>query len=99
MIHSRDAVVRAIEECDRPGRDEFLTRYGYRPARKYMLIFNGTFDDSKAIVGVSYGYEHPDQGPLKPSDFSGGVNTVQRWLEHLGFEVVRRPAADFRGTA
>jgi hypothetical protein len=87
MIHSREAVLRAIEECDRLGRDEFLARYGYRRSKSYLLVHNGKSYDSKAIVGVAYGFENPGEGPLKSGDFVGGANTVQRWLERLGFTV------------
>lgn len=87
MIHSREAVIRAIEECDRLGRDRFLERYGFGPSRNYVLVFNGKQYDSKAIVGVAYGYENPNHGPLSSDAFSGGASTVQVWLERLRFEV------------
>jgi hypothetical protein len=45
------AVLAAIEEHDRLGRDEFLRRCGFGPARKYRLLFNGREYDSTAIAG------------------------------------------------
>ncbi|MEQ8853615.1 DUF6884 domain-containing protein [Gimesia sp.] len=87
MIQTRKSVIRAIEEYERLGRDHFLEHYGFRKAKSYMLIHKGKPYDSKAIVGVAFGYENPGQGPLKSSDFSGGASTVQFWLEQLGFEV------------
>jgi 5-methylcytosine-specific restriction protein A len=44
---TRPAVLAAIEEHDRLGREEFLRRYGFGPAREYRLLFNGREYDSK----------------------------------------------------
>lgn len=90
-LTSRDAVVAAMEEFDRLGRSRFLETYGFGPSRGYFLVHDGQRYDSKAIVGVAHGYEHPNLGPLSPSEFSGGESTVARLLEQLGF-VVERPA-------
>jgi 5-methylcytosine-specific restriction protein B len=85
------AVLKAIAEADVLGRQGFLDKYGFRPSREYFLQHNGSLYDSKAIVGAAYGYQHPAEGPLKPSDFSGGESTVRRKLEELGFSVVVSP--------
>ena len=87
MIHQRESVLRAIAECDGLGRKEFLKKYGYGASRGYTLIHEGNEYDSKAIVGVAYGFENPSENPLQAGDFSGGEATVQKWLESLGFEV------------
>lgn len=87
MINNRESVLRAIEKCDRLGRTVFLKEYGFNPAKSYHLIHNGKEYDSKAIVGVAYGFENPDHGPLRAEEFSGGAATVQNWLEDLGFQV------------
>lgn len=87
------AVLRAIEEADALGRQGFLDKYGFRPSREYFLQHNGNHYDSKAIAGAAYGYQHPAEGSLKPSDFSGGESTVRRKLEDLGFNVVVSPKA------
>ena len=89
MIRERGSVIKAIQECDRLGREEFLQRYEYGATKGYVLVYEGKHYDSKAIVGVAHGYENPEQGPLKAKDFSGGAATVQRRLERLGFEVER----------
>jgi hypothetical protein len=44
--------------------------------------------DSKAILGVAYGIQHPKEGPLSAADFSGGERTVTRQLDSLGFDIV-----------
>jgi hypothetical protein len=85
-INDRVPIVKAIEECKRLGREPFL-KNGFGRARSYRLVFEGHFYDSKAIVGVAYGFLPGSPGPLKPQDFSGGDKTVRRLLEGLGFVV------------
>jgi hypothetical protein len=92
-LTSPEAVVAALDEFDRLGRDSFLKQHSFGPARRYFLRRDGRYYDSKAIAGVAYGYEHPEQGPLAPAEFAGGEHTVKAKLEELGFHVVaRRPA-------
>jgi hypothetical protein len=75
---TRDAVLQALEEAARTGREEFRKAYGYGRAISYVLVFDGQEFDSKAIYGVAYGYAHPDRGPLRNVDFSGGLAQVVR---------------------
>jgi len=86
------AVLRALEEFDELGRSAFLAKYGFRPAQTYYLIHQGRRYDSKAIVGVAYGNQHPDEGTLKAESFSGGDASVGNKLRELGFEVERASA-------
>ena len=76
-LTSRDAALRAIAEYDKVGREAFLSHHGYAPARSYYLVHEGRMYDSKAIAGVAYGLQFPDQGPLSAADFSGGERRVQ----------------------
>ncbi len=82
------AVLKAIEEADALGRRAFLNKYGFGPSREYFLKHDGNLYDSKAIVGAAHGFQHPAEGPLQSSAFSGGESTVKRKLEELGFDVV-----------
>lgn len=93
----RDAVLSAIELCDRLGRPQFLRQHGYRRARTYVLKHGGKSYDAKAVLGVAYGIAHPNEGPLG-ADFHSGITTVQRPLERLGFEVIaeRNPTGSRR---
>lgn len=50
--------------------------------------------DSKPILAVAYGKQHPQLGPLSPSDFSGGSASTVRALARLGFDVVTRAQLD-----
>lgn len=85
-LTSRDAVVQAMAEFDRVGRADFLSKYGFWPARSYFVTHDGRSYDSKAIAGAAYGFQFPLQGPLSANDFSGGDATVRPKLESLGFE-------------
>ncbi|MCV2355369.1 DUF3883 domain-containing protein [Paucibacter sp. B2R-40] len=81
----------ALDEFGLLGRTAFLERYGFGKSRDYLVCNpnSGERCDSKAIIGAAYGYQYPDEGPLKPGDFSGGEATVVPKLQSLGFEVVK----------
>jgi 5-methylcytosine-specific restriction protein A len=83
---TREAVLAAIAEYDELGRDAFLDKYGFHPARSYVLVHDGKSYDSKAIVGVAHGYL-PGRKPLAAGRFSGGAATVEPLLRALGFNV------------
>jgi MoxR-like ATPase len=87
-LTSREAVLAAMAEFDNVGREEFLAKYGFHPARDILVLQEGRRYDSKPILAAAHGYEHPDLGPLRPSEFSGGRPTITK-LENLGFEVER----------
>jgi hypothetical protein len=87
------AVRTALSEFDQIGRERFLDRYGFGPAKMYFLKIDHKYYDSKAIVGAAYRYQHPEEkSGHAASDFSGGEATVARKLTQLGFIVVRRDA-------
>jgi hypothetical protein len=65
-LTSRQAVLDAIAEFDRLGREAFLEKSGYGPARRCFLEYDGRLYGSKAIVGVAYGYQYHDHGSLRP---------------------------------
>jgi hypothetical protein len=83
---TRQAVLAAIAEYDRIGQPAFLSRYGFDPARLYLLVHDGKSYDSKAIVGAAHGYL-AEESPLAARQFSGGEATVGRLLRGLGFTV------------
>jgi hypothetical protein len=82
------AVLEAIREFDNIGRDAFLEKYGFLPAREYVLVQDGRAYDSKAIVGAAHGSQRPDLGPLAHTEFNGGEQTTSK-LRSLGFNVER----------
>jgi hypothetical protein len=90
-LRSPDSVQRALDEFAQLGRTAFLERYGFSKAKDYLVRNprTGELCDSKAIVGAAYGFEHPDEGPLKAEEFSGGEATVVPLLQLPHFETVR----------
>lgn len=87
---TREAVMLALAEFRRLGREVFLQRYGFGEARDYFVRdpVSGLLCDSKAIAGAAYGHARPQEGALAASAFSGGVATVVRRLRELNFDVV-----------
>jgi IS605 OrfB family transposase len=85
---TRTGVLQAIAECDRLGREGFLTTYHFRPATTYVLLHEGREYDSKAIAGVAHRYDFGRA--LTPSQFSGGRKHAVDWLEREGSTVVKR---------
>jgi hypothetical protein len=81
----REHVLRALEEYDKLGADEFLTLYGFGKAREYLLWHDGKSYDSKAILGVSYKYAAGTAATS--SEFSGGKDGAAKILRELGFSV------------
>lgn len=83
---TRAAVDAAIAEFAALGREQFLTRYGFRRARSYMVMTDYGPMDSKAVVGVAHG-KLPGQVPLRSAQFTGGEASVATLLRNLGYEV------------
>lgn len=90
-LRSPSGVQQALDEFAKLGRTAFLERYGFGKSQDYLVRNprTGELCDSKAVVGAAFGFEHPEEGPLKPADFSGGEGTVVPKLRALGFEVVK----------
>ncbi|MDE0547429.1 hypothetical protein [Microbacterium sp. C7(2022)] len=84
-LTNRSAVAQALAEFDRMGRDAFLHKYGFGPARDYLLVTEEGSYDSKAIFGVAYGYEHGTA--LTADEFSGGRAGAAGRLAELGFTI------------
>ena len=86
---SRWAIEGAMDEFVRIGRDAFLEKYRFGPARDFFVMHEPTGQacDSKAVAGAAYGLEFPTEGPLRPQDFSGGQATVVKLLRSLGFDL------------
>ncbi len=94
---TRPAILAAIEEFDSLGRDRFLSKYGFHPARSFYLVHNGKRYDSKAIVGAAHGRLPSGAAPLKSAEFSGGAATVAPLLRSLGFDVIDEGALNSGG--
>jgi hypothetical protein len=82
------AVRRAAEEYRNLGKTAFRERYGFGAVQRYWAVVDGQLHDAKAIVGAAYGYQHPNQGPLRHEQFNGGEAGANQALLRLGFAVV-----------
>jgi putative restriction endonuclease len=83
-LSDRSAVLSAMDEHDRIGREAFLDAHGFKEATRYLVQNDGREYDSKAIAGVAHGYQFGS--PLRPDEFSGGRPVTDR-LRALGFDV------------
>ena len=84
-ITNPESIRAAIKECDRLGRDAFLTEYGYGKATKYALIVNDKRYDPKAILGVAHKYEFGY--PLHRDQVKKAKARRQKFKE-LGFTII-----------
>lgn len=98
-ISSPAAIMAAVREHDRIGQDAFLDKYGFGQAGQYFLICNGSEYDSKAIIGAAHGYQFPERGPLRSTDFSGGDRTVRELLNRLGFDVLVKAPSPYKASS
>ncbi|WP_328857222.1 DUF3578 domain-containing protein [Williamsia herbipolensis] len=88
-VLSREGIERALREYDDLGRDAFLSKYGFGRATAYALMVDGREYDPKAIAGVAYGFDHPDEGTLKNTQFNGGLQ-LRAAYRPAGFDVILR---------
>jgi 5-methylcytosine-specific restriction protein A len=89
-LTDRAAVERALAEFRELGRERFLRRYYLERSRDYFVWVDGEPVDSKPILAVAFGYQHPQHGLLSVRDFSGGTGGAVRALRRLGFDAVTR---------
>ena len=85
---TREAVLSALAEFDRLGREEFLGRFGPRPSRSRWIPHDGKQYDMKPVWRAAFG--HMDgTGPLARDDpkYFLSSDLVQKHLEALGFDI------------
>ena len=78
-------VLLALEEFDRIGADEFLSRYGFDHSGELELLHNDSSYDSLAVLGVAHLRATGELAP--PEDFAGGPASAAVVLRGLGFDV------------
>jgi hypothetical protein len=78
-------VVRAIEEYDRLGPEQFFSEHGFAPTTTYDLVWNERLYPPKAILGTAYEFATGER--LASGDFEGGKSGAVKVLEKLGFTV------------
>jgi hypothetical protein len=78
-------VVRAIQEYDHLGAEQFFSRHGFGESRSYELIWDKRHYPHKAILGTAY--ELATGQRLAAGDFEGGKAGAVKVLGKLGFDV------------
>jgi hypothetical protein len=85
-------VVRALNEYDRLGPQQFFAAHGFAPTTTYDLIWENRAYPPKAILGTAYEFAVGQR--LASGDFEGGKSGAVKVLAALGFDVEpRRPAS------
>ena len=88
VTHSE--VLRAIQEYDRLGPDQFFSQHGFAPTTTYDLVWEKRSYPPKAILGTAY--EFATGRRLHSADFEGGKTGAVRVLGNLGFTIRPRQA-------
>jgi hypothetical protein len=65
-------VLRAIDEYDRLGPEQFFAQHGFGPSRTYELVWNERRYPHKAILGTAYELAKGER--LASGDFEGTSN-------------------------
>jgi hypothetical protein len=81
-------VVRAIEEYDRLGPEQFFSEHGFAPTTTYDLVRDERRYPPKAILGTAYELATGER--LASADFEGGKSGAVKVLEKLGFTIEQR---------
>lgn len=88
---ARNDVVRAIEEYDQLGPQQFFSAHGLAPTTTYDLVWDQRRYPPKAILGTAYEFATGDR--LASGDFEGGRSGAVKVLGQLGFTVQPRRKA------
>ena len=83
-----DDVLRALQEYDRLGPEQFFAAHGYAPTTTYDLAWGERRYPPKAILGTAYEFATGQR--LASGDFEGGKSGAVRVLGKLGFTVEAR---------
>ncbi len=88
---TRAEVLRAIQEYDRLGPEQFFSAHGFGPTTTYDLVWEKRRYPPKAILGTAYEFGTGQR--LAPGEFEGGKSGAVRVLEKLGFTVAAKQPA------
>jgi hypothetical protein len=78
-------VLRAVQEYDRLGAEQFFAAHGFGPTTTYDLVRDDRRYPPKAILGTAYEFATGQR--LAPADFEGGKAGAVAILSKLGFTV------------
>ncbi len=88
---TRAEVLRAIQEYDRLGAEQFFSAHGFGPTTTYDLVWERRRYPPKAILGTAYEFATGQR--LAPGEFEGGKSGAVRVLQKLGFTVAAKQRA------
>ena len=80
--------MRATEEYDRLGPEQFFSEHGFAPTTTYDLVLEDRRYPPKAILGTAYEFATGQR--LASGDFEGGKSGAVKVLGELGFTVEAR---------
>lgn len=86
---TREYVMRAVEDYDRLGPEQFFSEHGFGPTTTYDLETNERLYPPKAILGTAYEFATGER--LASADFEGGKSGAVKVLGELGFTIRHRP--------
>ena len=84
-------VLRAIQEYDRVGPEQFFSAHGFAPTTTYDLVRDERRYPPKAILGTAYEFATGQR--LASGDFEGGKTGAVKVLGELGFTIKPRRTA------
>ncbi len=82
-----NAVLLALDEYDRMGREQFNACHGFGGSRRFRILHNGRTYDAKSVLLAAYGYQFPAEGPLANDQVASNRREVHDPLARLGFTV------------
>jgi hypothetical protein len=85
---TRRDVLRAINEYDRLGPEQFFSEHGFAPTTTYELVWDKRRYPPKAVLGAAYEFATGQQ--LGSGDFEGGKTGAVRVLGKLGFGIEKK---------
>jgi hypothetical protein len=85
---TRDHVLRATQEYDRLGPDQFYSEHGFAPTTTYELVWNKRRYPPKAVLGTAYEFATGQR--LGSGDFEGGKTGAVKVLTELGFTIKKK---------
>jgi hypothetical protein len=84
-------VLRAIQQYDRLGPEQFFSKHGFGPTTTYELVLDKRRYPPKAVLGAAYEFATGRQ--LSPGDFEGGKTGAVRVLGKLGFTIEQKTSS------
>lgn len=92
-LTSREAVLLAMSEFRKLGREKFIEKYSapeakFRKSKEVFVFMDGIPYDSKPLAAAAYGFQHGRNKALHSNDFYGGAPT-EAVFESLGFSITR----------